>query len=86
MIVFMAIQMSVPKRKSPQSVIIKLRIKGINVFELSFTLVHGKERVHELTECQNDNNQTFLSTNHFGDKIGCKFQFWLFNQIINISE
>lgn len=64
----------------------KLRIKGINVFELSFTLVHGKERVHELTECQNDNNQTFLSTNHFGDKIGCKFQFWLFNQIINISE
>ena len=54
MIVFVAIQMSAPKRKSPQSVIVELRIEGINVFELSFTFIYSKENVYELTECQND--------------------------------
>lgn len=48
--------MSAPKRKSPQSVIIKLRIEGINTFELSFIFIYSKERVYELTECQNDIN------------------------------
>ena len=54
MIVFAAIQMSAPKRKSPQSVTIKLQIEGINAFELSFTFIYSKERVYELTECQKD--------------------------------
>lgn len=48
--------MSAPKRKFPQSVIIKLRIEGINIFELSFTFIYSKERVYELTECQKDIN------------------------------
>lgn len=56
MIVFVAIQMSAPKRKSPQSVIVELRIEGINAFELSFTFIYSKERVYELTECQKDIN------------------------------
>lgn len=64
MIVFAAIQMSAPKRKSPQSVIIKLRIEGINAFELSFTSIYSKERVYELTECQKDINSNSDSSNN----------------------
>lgn len=63
MIVFAAIQMSAPKRKSPQSVIIKLQIEGINAFELSFTFICSKERVYELTECQKDINSGSNSSN-----------------------
>ena len=56
--------MSPPKRKSPQSVIAELRNKGINVFELSFTFIYSKERVYELTECQNDINSNSDSSNN----------------------
>lgn len=56
--------MSVPKRKSPQSVIIKLQIEGINAFELSFTFIYSKERVYELTECQKDINSGSDSSNN----------------------
>lgn len=52
MIAFPPTQTSPPKRKSPQSVITELRIKGINTFEQSFALVDDKEKVYELTECQ----------------------------------
>lgn len=64
MIVFVAIQMSAPKRKSPQSVIAELQIEGINVFELSFTFIYSKERVYELTECQKDINSNSDSSNN----------------------
>lgn len=52
MIAFPPTQTSPPKRKSPQSVITELRIKGINTFEQSFALVDAKEKIYELTECQ----------------------------------
>lgn len=63
MIVFMAIQMSVPKRKSPQSVIIKLRIKGINVFHFFHAYEQSKDTKVRLTECQSDTNSNLDSSN-----------------------
>lgn len=63
MIVFVATQMSAPKRKSPQSVIIKLQIEGINVFHLSHAHEQSKDTKVRLTKCQSDTNSNLNSSN-----------------------
>lgn len=54
MIVFTTIQMSAPKRKSLQSVIIKLWIEDINMFHHFPVYIQSKDIKIKLTECQND--------------------------------